>query len=121
MGMYPNCGFEYIIIINDNLSANQLNELGLLQKTYTIQNTRFICIISQNETNDRLIKTKYYLNNKLSWFTSPCESLIKLNESDILDYPIPNDEINLINFVTTDPLLSPYIIEHGWYNVIRHH
>jgi hypothetical protein len=93
MGIYPNHGVEYHLILKNN-------------KRYIIANT--------TETDNRLVKSKYYEDRKEKWFEKMYQYCTPLIE-DGFDIQLTEDELKRLH-----DLLDKHKNEidiHGWYDV----
>jgi hypothetical protein len=124
MGIYTNRGFEYLVIfkINPDISIENLKLLikakfngDFPKMTCVLPNT--VSIICQDTTDDRLIKTQYYKDNKPTWFHNARVSYTKLPPELITDFEETDKEKELIEYINNLDILKSSIVDHGWYDV----
>ena len=108
-------GIEYLLIIEDTkeLTNKDIKHLGL--EIVYIKNKRCIPIITQDQTDERLLKTNYFLKREENWYTK--KVLNKLNLKTIEDLNITANEKNYICSILTNPLFEDYLIDGGWFDI----
>jgi hypothetical protein len=123
MGIYPNHGIEYMFEfkLGDSPAADIETIIEYIFNTYHYKliyihhDIVFLLrILSQHQTDDRLIKSKYYLDRKDTWFSyegSGYEYIKKINNDP--DIKLSDTEKNIIEYISNN-CKSSY---HGWYEV----
>jgi hypothetical protein len=115
MGIYFNRGLEYLIVtdcshvkqyIVDTYGGSQLSGIGI----------NGVFIIRQSETDDRLVKTKYYMDRKTEWFNVSSKfCATKISNELLEDFILSDSEKDMIAKISRDVVLKD--LEHGWYDV----
>jgi hypothetical protein len=114
MGIFFNRGFEYLIIIDNDLIDEDIKHLSVSPITQ-IGDYKFISVIPQKQTDTRLVTTRYFLTNEENWY-HPSE-LKRLNPYDYEDLIITNDESKLIDEIHSNELICKHMINSGWYDI----
>jgi hypothetical protein len=113
MSIFFNHGIEYLLIIDNQLKSIDIKHLGL--HIIHINEYRCIPIIEQQETDERLINTEYFLSNENRWYKS-CK-LKKLKLKDISDLQITVDEADYISNIHSCKILNEHTIDSGWFEI----
>ena len=124
MGIYPNHGIEYMFEfkLGDSSSEDIQTIIEYIWNTYQYK-LIYICydnyfllrILSQYQTDDRLVESKYYLDRKDTWFSyegSGYEYIKKINNINP-DIELSDIEKNIIEYISNN-CKSSY---NGWYEV----
>lgn len=93
MGMYPDHGIEYHIILKDG---------------------QHIVVLCSREVDDRLIASEYYKKRRESWFEDMWSRCDPITED--VDIQMSDQEKNKL-----EKLLNEYgsgVSSHGWYDVM---
>lgn len=76
----------------------------------------YITIADTNKTDDRLLESTYYANNKEHWFESNVP-MVEYNED--IDISLTDAEKQYLDFIIS-MTLPTNIVRHGWYEVVKH-
>ena len=123
MGIYPNHGVEYWIEIDKNVSNDTLRntvETIKFETNLNIYVTKMnnICVLSTARTDDRLVKSKYFLDRKDDWFhhrTCLEEWREQIEEQSSVDIEITEIEMKVINKIKEK--FNNQISFEGWFDV----
>ena len=90
MGIYFDHGIEYHVVQSSG---------------------RHVCIANTQQTDARLLASKFYERHKDSWFKNTGSQCVKIDQSEIVDIDLTKDEQDVLT-TTSDNIM------HGWYDVI---
>jgi hypothetical protein len=93
MGIYPNHGLEYHLVL---------------------KNDKHIVVLCSQETDDRLVASEYYKSRKESWFQDLSTRCIPIEETVDIEF-IKAEKAKLNMLVNT---YGDQIAGHGWYDVM---
>lgn len=123
MGVYPNHGVEYWIEIDETVDIDAIRK-GIERVQFETNlniyatKTKGICVLSTSCTDDRLVKSKYFEDNKDDWFhvrTCMKEWREPIQEQSQVDIDISNSEMNVIKKLREE--FGEHISFEGWFDV----
>lgn len=126
MGIYTKRGLEYLVIFKKkpDLTPENLKLLiaskfkdSLQQELTYIPVLNALSVIGQQKTDDRIIHTKYYKDNKSRWFHNSSYICEHLDFESISDFIPTEQETELIKYIESLCILESSIQNHGWYDV----
>lgn len=123
MGIYPNHAVEYWIEIErkfDNTELYRFIERLRSDTMFDIHATpsNNICVLSAARTDDRLVKSNYFIERKDDWFND--RTLVEewreaIDEQSLVDIELKRNELKIIEKIKER--LGEHIIYKGWFDV----
>lgn len=123
MGIYPNHGVEYWIEIDKSVDNGVLK--NFIEKLRSDTNLNMyvtkmnnICVLSTPRTDDRLVKSQYFLDRKSDWFhhrTCLEEWRELIEDQSLIDIEITQSEMNVIKKIKEQ--FNEHISFEGWFDV----
>lgn len=135
MPMMYNHSITYFIILREKIDEFDIIPDLMKQQKRNITYTRILpkqesdfhsdspdkwyygfCIASSNETDERLVKSKYYLDNKSSWFNN--KTLHRIIDNDLTqDIPLTTQEKELHHSLIYHSLVKDNVLHDGWFEI----
>ena len=97
MGLYPDHGVEYLIILKDQ---------------------QIICLVNTTQADSRLLRSNYYEKRKHAWWDDSWQTGCK-PITDMTDFDI---ELTVVENLALSEKLEHYgeeVETHGWYDVFN--
>ena len=115
MGIYTLRGLEYRIVLDRNVTANDLATLSLAQ--FNAPGEKFVVLLDQARTDARLLQSSYYRGRQQDWK----QSAVRPSTSHVLAHhtlPLTDKEQEAISCALQH--FGESVEEYGWYDVVRH-
>jgi hypothetical protein len=126
-------GIEYYIVLNENIDKFEVlpdiekeTKYELIYNHLYIDNEHdvysapypVITIISQNQSDNRLLQSSYYKERKNKWFDLSHPDIKTIDNNLVNDMILTDKEKNVLELLLTHKYLQGKIKSYGWYDVI---